>query len=850
MQPKRSKIENLKNLVEGIKKIPIKSRTKDDQSYSGLNESSFDINPHEASNVHSEMNDHYNKLLDASAFETKTINDRVYNDYAEDEMLNNLDEPEILKNAFAKDMGVEENTAGVSVQNNVDNTEHQFDSEGKRSLDEGKEDLEEDRPATHSQMNGHQPEVLDDGERSLDKPKPRLGGKKIPIALPPPGRSKVAPRVKPKFAPPKAPAFSDFSLKQNIDVHHEEGRPSLGVEALELNKNTEMILEGKKWAEEPIVEVEDQRDEQPKFEPEIVNEVVDKEENDSVDQLNNEEKLDGDVEVDKADPDTDHPKEVVSRPEPEIHVEPIRISESTEPAHPQSFSNLNMTETTNKKIPTPRFETKATPRQTLIREKGVAFSEFLDFKNNMITLQKTLKETKHELDKYKRIVEKYVHQDQQEEPKVDQDLEDEVSALKEENDRLKEALAEARSERKEQNQAHSKLNKSEQDYEELIEGLKQYYGRLFHENNVLISEREGQIQALVNQNKQLIHQHRMDESNMNEFEDFCSVVQEQFDQLNQADDNRMARLLEEVKELEVPVLGGQESNEEVKQPALVVLRGAEDDVMRKAFEFIEANTKVYVAPFIPPQIQPIAVEEVEDEGWDDQQLSSVDTVVDDKEQREEEEAPVVLYEKESEGLAVRSSEDPESEHIDAPSEPETETQELIIENTREDLSVKTADNRVVEEPVVVQPEIQLPPQHVPQTTEGNSEFIVQPSEKIEDPVLLDQVSTLDVKDLHVDAKEEVIVKEFKVEPPPLRKLQKRKLKVTQMTADERLFDNEEDTGDKQLSNKSGIDTPSITFSEQNRGVEPAKREVQEQPDKKLTNIFTQPRVARPPKPFV
>ena len=81
MNTKRDKIKNLRKLVEGVKKIPLKSNRSGDDSR--LDESSFNINQNDASNIHSEFNENLKADLDSSRMETRTYHENILQEVKE-----------------------------------------------------------------------------------------------------------------------------------------------------------------------------------------------------------------------------------------------------------------------------------------------------------------------------------------------------------------------------------------------------------------------------------------------------------------------------------------------------------------------------------------------------------------------------------------------------------------------------------------------------------------------------------------------------------------------------------------------------------------------------------------------
>ena len=108
MNMKRDKLKNLQMMVDGVKKIPLQSKLSDNEDSSRMNESSFDVNQNEISNIHSEMGDNVKRELDGSRFETRTLKDGVLDE-------NDEGQEDGVKNAFIK-----ENEAILSEINNED----------------------------------------------------------------------------------------------------------------------------------------------------------------------------------------------------------------------------------------------------------------------------------------------------------------------------------------------------------------------------------------------------------------------------------------------------------------------------------------------------------------------------------------------------------------------------------------------------------------------------------------------------------------------------------------------------------------------------------------------------------
>lgn len=861
MNHKISKIEHLKSLVEGVKKIPIKSRINDEPSNSRLNESSFDINPHEASNIHSEMNDNYNRVLDASAFETKTINDRMYNDFAEDEMLKNLDDPETLQHAFVKENILDDNIAVMSTQNNIDYTEHQDDSEGKKSIDELAADNEEQRLTTHSEHNESHKRIDNDDEGgNLDRPKTRVGSKKIPINLSPPSRAKLPQRAKPKLAPPKGPNLSDFSLKPTHDIHHEEGHKvqhDVELEREDVHIEDEAVPEPVEAPKEADVIRANQLIDKSN-EEQIVDNRTDTDHLNSllISNVDNEVKNMGigsgtEIQIEPNDKREDKP--VVVDTEAEVLVRG-NVHDLDSDNHVFDFASGEV----KVEAPlTPRFEPHTGVQLSPTPHRHMSLSDFLDLKNNIIALKKELKDTKHELDNYKRICSKYVHSDQIEDNNGLEEYENQICHLKEENEKLKEALADAQSIKHESAHNYHQGDRSNNDYEELIDELKQYYNRLFQENNIIISEKEDQIKKLVAQNKQLIHQHKVDESQLTSFDDFCSNVKMHFDKIDKFEDENINRLLGEIRGMEIPTVG---KEVEIETGTVVNIIGADDDVLRKAYEFID-NNKIQFN-FIERLKEPLTFNDlkVDDDEKDDVEAQpSSNESVDNDDEMDNNQQPeqFVIYEKQpGNDILIEQNQTPNSELIETPEQIHLEPEQLepvvtkhdqvdetyevpkpmgpITDDMAKDLSTKSLDNFKPQTPV---PE-----------TNPEPRYLIETAEKIEDQSILDQVSTVVVDDLKLDSKEENIVKEIKIEPKSFRPLHKRKLKVTQMPVDGDLF-NDQDGEEKNKSTKSLKDDMSATFSDSRKASDYTKEKPSEVVDRKVTNIFTIAKVTRPQKPI-
>ena len=844
MQPKRSKIQHLKNLVEDVKKIPIKSRVNDDESYSRLNESSFDFTPHDASNIHSEMNDHYNKILDASGFDTRTINERIVHDPVEDEMLNNLEENDMHKMAFAKENIEEDNGQIITSQNNIDNKEQQMDNQDKKSIKNELKDREADKSVTNPDMDDNSTLKDTDGETSLKRPKPKISGKKIPINLPPPTRPKMHQRTMPKLTPPKVP-FSETNLKLKEEPRSEELADKDNKEVIDDNKNRTTIPEQIETSNDKNEEPESKNNNQTSTNELMIGDIDNNDRDRSTKDVVKGEEIKSDKELenkedidinDKAliDDSKQHTKE-------ENQVELTLTNDGPQlNTDEQLLKKSNFEEQNIQKIEKP-VELKSTP----VKDKVMELSDFLDIKNNLITLKKELNDTKSELNHYKRICHKYVHPETNNEKMNSDDFKNQIFALKEENERLKEALAEARSVKTETANNYNKLDKTDTDYEDLIEELKSYYNKLFEENNIIISEKENQITNLVIQNKQLLHQHRTDESTFKGFDDFFANIQSQFDKINEVDNIKTNQLLSEIRDLDINVSDEYKPSE---IQTVINIQGADDDLLKKAFEFIDANKGSYDMPII----KEVPQDEIEiNKENDEKEPSSVDTVIaeDEFEDTNRIESKVIYEEKNEEKSEDRI---PEIQPIVKDDELSAKLEKPEIAEIEHVQKNKSEDNAKSEEEKqeIIQEKLEKQIDEIQPSPPMKTEFVVELANKVEDKSLLDQISTVDVKNLEISNKDSETAKEVKVEPKKFNPIQKRKLKVTQMPVDQKLFDNEEENNGDGLGSKSQLESPGV--STKSRKIQNAfiKDKPVEQPEKKLTNIFTQKKVARPPKPVI
>ena len=947
MKP-RSKIEHLRTLVEGVKSIPIKHRVGGDGSDSRLNESSFEFNAHDTSNVQSEQNDNYNRILDASAFETRTTHGPMRSDLEEDQMLRNLDEPD------------------ASTRNNKDATEHQVESVGRKSADEQDGDHEE-RLATHSEHAEHSRVLHDDvSETSLHKPKSRVGGKKLPIALPT-ARPKMPMRSKPKLQAPKAPGVLDFSLKQTHEAHHEEGHKHVEPAAPEQQEQVDAKAEGETGDkgehknEETVKEEVAQHDDKAVVENEgaIGNGHVDEQVSELTNILKeqmevvktkynhlnalpesntNEHKhahtQDNELEnkTDNA-PNDDKPahEDAPRAPAPVVHT-PTPMEQSKQTDEIFDFATQDAVQP-----PTTAPERPAYSRtRTANLNASNNFNEFVDLKNAFVALKKELKDTKHELDNYKRICSKYIHDEQGESNTTADEYENTILHLREENEKLKEALANAQAAQTE-NGKRAQPTAADADYESLIDELKRYYNKLFADNNVIIHEKEGQIVKLVNQNKQLLAQHKHDVSQHVNIDGISDVLRVQLEEFNNADEVRLDKLLESVRALDVNVAQGGEIDVDVSP--VVVIKGADDDVLRKAYEFIDSNKVEFGfkvdAPVVVDSGAVDAKDEKVDEDEEEQEPEAseeesvneditVDPVVDDGAEEHTEE---VKHEEHVPEVQERPEDEAETKEVDEPKRGEkeepkhTETEEHDRDETEETEQVQqlehqpeTTENLITPEQQEetkedVEPELQEPEETKPITPDeatplemdshidNNSEKIVAPKEttvdngftaepaqpeqkietedtqpeKMEEPVKkevvppprLPRASNVFAREVKPEVKPETkpevkpeakqeVKPEIKAEPPKVeartfKPLVKRKLKVTQLNTETGLFDNDDNDG-ASVTNKSMRDfndNASVALSDKNTVYSVAEKP-SEPSERKVTNIFTQARVARPP----
>ena len=832
MKPKRSKIENLKNLVEGVKKIPIKSRHNDDQSYSQLNESSFDFTPNDASNVHSEINDNYNKILDASAFETRTINERICHDVVEDEMLKNIDDKEILKVAFAKENMVEDNNAILNSQDNIKNAEFKAEN----NLEQIENDTENE---THNKKLVNESQNEDNNNRSLDNnnridikpPKPKLGNKKIPRNLPQPTR----PRPKQHFAPklantniatPQHPILfgeEDSTIKKNNDENKNE--------IVENHLNKDFIPEGSYELKQNGGEHENANN----IKKEIDDQQSPNQNDNQLDRQNEELNLDENKNLQNnliekkeynsiKNKSTDKEKEIK---EAENEVAPIKNSDQL--GLDNFKTSTNETQKKEEGNSAPKTENIIKSELNKTPDKVMELSEFISVKNSLITLKKELAETKNELNHYKKICHKYIHPDPKEEKNSFDEYETQIFELKEENEKLKEALTEVKLAKHKSLHEKHECNTTDTQYEDLIEELKKYYNKLFEENNIIISEKEKQIADLVNQNKQLLHRLKTDELNTNNFDHVFDLIKEQFDKINEKDNEQLNRLHAELHNLNSPIV---DKNLDLDINPSVKLLGADDDTLKKAFEFIDYNEQ----NFDFRNIKEVPKKE-EDNNIKDEEQSSVNTVVAETEDIDEHRFDNNVLNEEAIG--------------------EFRNADKNQQNTiKDDLEINSKENREIkdeDQPISAKNECEYKDNNNKMTEEKDldtledkqelqvqtPDFMVELANKTEDKSLLDQVSNADVKNLDLNTKNENVGEELKTNNRPFKPLKKRKLKVTQMAIDQKLFDNEE-TEAKVNSVQNQVESPGISLNSYKTSNDNLR-------DKKLTNIFTQNKVPRPTK---
>ena len=98
MKSKKDRLQQLKRQVEYVKNLPITSETnRPIVNSSQLNESSFDFNKNEMSNIQSEHNEDFNRELEDSAFESKTLKDYSSTPHNHLQPFLHVKHPKILK---------------------------------------------------------------------------------------------------------------------------------------------------------------------------------------------------------------------------------------------------------------------------------------------------------------------------------------------------------------------------------------------------------------------------------------------------------------------------------------------------------------------------------------------------------------------------------------------------------------------------------------------------------------------------------------------------------------------------------------------------------------------------------
>lgn len=98
MISKRDRLQQLKRQVEYVKNLPVTSETNRQViNSSQLNESSFDLNKNELSNIQSEHNEDFNRELEDSALESKTLKEYTSHEYNHVPPSLHIKHPRILK---------------------------------------------------------------------------------------------------------------------------------------------------------------------------------------------------------------------------------------------------------------------------------------------------------------------------------------------------------------------------------------------------------------------------------------------------------------------------------------------------------------------------------------------------------------------------------------------------------------------------------------------------------------------------------------------------------------------------------------------------------------------------------